>query len=79
MCKKKLKEVAKLLKMMGCIRSAAESAQQARSGSPPHFQAGLGNHFFVWEPDKTKPADDVSQSPFYSISNFQTLTLTSGF
>ena len=75
MCKKKLKEVAKLLKMMGCIRSAAESAQQARSGSPPH----LGNRFFVWEPDKTKPADDVSQSPFYSISNFQTLTLTSGF
>ena len=25
---------------MGCIRSAAESAQQARSDSPPHFQAG---------------------------------------
>ena len=40
MCKKKLKEVAKLLKMMGCIRSAAESAQQARSDSPPHYQAG---------------------------------------
>ena len=78
MCKKKLKEVAKLLKMMGCIRSAAESAQQARSDSPPHFLANWETVFF-WEPDKTKPADDVSQSPFYSISNFQTLTLTSGF
>ena len=79
MCKKKLKEEAKLLKMMGCIRSAAESAHQARSGSPPHVQVDWKTVFFVWEPDKTKPADDVSQSPFYSISNFQTLTLTSGF